>query len=129
MKEMSPIYFNVLSEYLEATLVSKVDFKPEDVHILKDLANLFAVSLIELEVRSNQGKPFDGIKNRNQSINSLSGRQDIAPPVLSIEACTIKGLLLVKQLPEILQQSLRYSSNTDFAESLQRNVQEFGMAF
>ena len=126
---MSPIYFNVLSEYLEATLVSKVDFKPEDVHILKDLANLFAVSLIELEVRSNQGKPFDGIKNRNQSINSLSGRQDIAPPVLSIEACTIKGLLLVKQLPEILQLSLRYSSNTDFAESLQRNVQEFGMAF
>ena len=126
---MSPIYFNVLSEYLEATLVSKVDFKPEDVHILKDLANLFAVSLIELEVRSNQGKPFDGIKNRNQSINSLSGRQDIAPPVLSIEACTIKGLLLVKQLPEILQLSLRYSSNTDFAESLQRNVQEYGMAF
>ena len=126
---MSPIYFNVLSEYLEATLVSKVDFKSEDVHILKDLANLFAVSLIEIEVRSNQGKPFDGAKNRNQSINSLSGRQDIAPPVLSIEACTIKGLLLVKQLPEILQQSLRYSSNTDFAESLQRNVQEFGMAF
>ena len=93
---MSPIYFNVLSEYLEATLVSKVDFKSEDVHILKDLANLFAVSLIEIEVRSNQGKPFDGAKNRNQSINSLSGRQDIAPPVLSIEACTIKGLLLVK---------------------------------
>ena len=126
---MSPIYFNVLSEYLEATLASKVDFEPEDVHILKDLANLFAVSLIEIEVRTHQGKPFDGAKNRNQTINSLSGRQDIAPPVLSTEACTIKGLLLVKQLPEILQQSLRYSSNTDFAESLQRNVQQFGMAF
>ena len=44
VREMSPIYFNLLSEYLEATLASQVDFEPEDVHILKDLADLFAVS-------------------------------------------------------------------------------------
>lgn len=51
VREMSPIYFNLLSEYLEATIACQVDFEIEDVHILKDLADLFAVSYQEMEAR------------------------------------------------------------------------------
>ena len=51
LREMSPFYFNMLSEYLEAVVGSQIDYEPEDVHILKDLGHLYAVSIAEVETR------------------------------------------------------------------------------
>ena len=55
--------------------------------------------------------------------------QDAAPVSSSKEEFTIGGLIQVRLIPELVKQSLRFSQNTEFNESLRMNVDRFGMAF
>ena len=43
VREMSPFYFNILSEYLYAASHSQVRMEMEDVEILLDLAQLYSI--------------------------------------------------------------------------------------
>ena len=49
--EMSSIYFNIFSEYVSAVAQSKVEFEPEDVHILKDIANIFFITEDQVQIK------------------------------------------------------------------------------
>ena len=49
--EMSSIYFNIFSEYISAVAQSQVEFEPEDVHILKDIANIFFITEDQVQIK------------------------------------------------------------------------------
>ena len=48
---MSPFYLNMLNEYVDAILEIQIEVLPEDVNVLTDLAKLYAVSEIVVEVK------------------------------------------------------------------------------
>lgn len=49
VKEMSPFYFNTLSELLEAFASSKIEFSPDDVHVLTEIALVFKTSSVSVK--------------------------------------------------------------------------------
>ena len=43
VQQMAPFFFNLLSELFEAMNWCHGDFEPEDVHVLKELADIFGI--------------------------------------------------------------------------------------
>ena len=47
--EMSPFYFNILSELLEAVGASQLEFGQEDVDVFKEIASVFKITRATVE--------------------------------------------------------------------------------
>ena len=95
VREMSPFYFNLLSEYFYAISASQLIFEQEDVNVLKDIGLLFKVSTEDVQLRPAASKALGG-----------GLLQDL--PLVKKEHFTICGLVSVpKQLLEIIQSTMR----------------------
>jgi len=67
---MSSFYFNLLSEFFEALTWRKLNLEPEDVHVLKDLADVFA--LTQSNSKTNEKLLLQGVMPINQFADMLT---------------------------------------------------------
>ena len=59
VKDMSPFYFSLLSEYMNAIASHQYDFEYEDVIVMKDLSHLFKLRDLEVAVKQSQTLNLD----------------------------------------------------------------------